>query len=209
MIKIARLSDSSADELVVSLQNAPPIAKSNDMAKHVAGSVHGISAEDVREIVGTIYTLYRVRAAVGEVEPERFLKDLMEDISTRPDPPLAPEVVSTARRRFEALLNIDSLSIISKATRLQREGERLFCDATILSDMRPVFTDDPAVRPSGFVVNHVLEIEYHENGEHKAFFVVLDAIDLAELKKTVDRASAKDGTLSALLEEAKLPRLGI
>jgi hypothetical protein len=208
MIKIARLPDSSADELANSIRNAPPMARLKEMVKYVAERIHSISAEDVGEIIGSLYALYRVRMAAATVSGERFLKDLMEDISTRPDPPLSPEVISTARRRFEILLNIETLAAISKAMRVQREGERLFCDSTILSDMRPVFTDDPAVRPSGFVVNHVLEIEYHENGEHRAFFVVLDAMDLATLKKTVDRASAKDHTLSALLEEAKFPRLG-
>jgi len=177
------------------------------MAKYIAGNIQGVSPDDVREIVGTIYALYRVRAAAG-VSEEQFLKDLMEDVTSRPNPPLSPELISIARRRFEILLNIETLAAISKAIRLQREGERLFCDATILSDMRPVFTEDPAARPSGFVVNHVLEIEYHENGEHKGFFVVLDAVDLATLKKTVDRASAKDKTLSVLLEEAQFPRLG-
>jgi hypothetical protein len=169
MIKIALLPDSSADDLVNSIRSAPPMARLKDMVEYVGERIHGISAEDVGEIIGTIYALYRVRMAAATVSGERFLKDLMEDLRTRPDPPLSPEEISTARGRFETFLNIETLSAISKAMRVQREGERLFCDSTILFDMRPVFTDDPGVRPSGFVVNHTLEIEYHENGEHKRF----------------------------------------
>jgi hypothetical protein len=92
---------------------------------------------------------------------------------------------------------------------LQRDGERLYCDAKILSDIRPVFGDKPTVRPVGAVVTHTLRIGYHLGGDHREFHIILDVQDLEALKVAVDRAQAKDKTLRALLKDIKLPDLGI
>ena len=111
--------------------------------------------------------------------------------------------------RFEKLLNINLLNTLSKAGRLQRDGERLYCDAKILSDIRPVFGPKPTVMPPGAVVTHTLRIGYHEGGDHKEFYVILDADDLEALKNTVTRAEAKDKVLRQLLKTAKLSDLGV
>jgi hypothetical protein len=92
---------------------------------------------------------------------------------------------------------------------LQRDGERLYCEAKIISDIRPVFGAKPTARPIGAVVTHMLKCAYHEVGEHREFHVVLDGIDLELLADVVHRALLKDRTLRSLLEEMRLPDLGI
>jgi hypothetical protein len=99
--------------------------------------------------------------------------------------------------------------MISKASRLQREGERLYCEAMILSDIRPIFGDDIASGPGSAVLTHTLKLSYHGDEGHRDFFVVLDGEDLKALGEVVDRAQAKDESLRKALRGASIPDLGI
>ena len=99
--------------------------------------------------------------------------------------------------------------MISKASRLQREGERLYCEAMILSDIRPVFGDDITSGPGSAVLTHTLKVSYHGDEGHRDFFVVLDGEDLKALGEVVDRAQAKDESLRKVLRGTNIPDLGI
>jgi hypothetical protein len=54
-----------------------------------------------------------------------------------------------------------------------------------------------------------LNISYHESGDHKDFYVVLDQVDLEEIEKVIKRALVKNETLDQLLSDSGVPRLGI
>jgi hypothetical protein len=135
---------------------------------------------------------------------------LIDTLRRQPDFGLKESAdLSHARERFKRLLNITTLNTLSKAIRLQRDGERLYCDAKILSDIRPVFGDDVSQGPISVVITHTLKLGYHEGDDHKEFFIVLDAQDLINLSEVIERAHEKAETLDALLEKTGLPRLGI
>jgi hypothetical protein len=207
--KILKLSDKSADELISALSSAPIVGTAAEMSKQIAGRVPGIPAEDLTSIVDTLYALYHVRE-FSEVRRSTFLRDLLESIRLNPDFDLrdrkdAPQL----RKRFQRLLNIETLNTLSKAIKLQRDGERLYCGAKIISDIRPVFGADVAEKPTSAVILHTLKIGYHERGEHKDFFLVLDEQDLERLQEVIERAKSKGATLTELLQAAGLRRLGI
>ena len=103
-----------------------------------------------------------------------------------------------------------ALKVISKANRLQSGGKYLYCNAQILSDIRPVFNEDPNEQPVGAVITHTLKIVQHvgTSTRMEESYIVLDSQDLEDLKDIVMRASAKDKTLRALLKSTNLPNLG-
>lgn len=72
--------------------------------------------------------------------------------------------------------------------------------------MRPVFRQ-PNAKPIGSVINHTLKIEYHEDGDHKDFYVALDAQDLSELKGVLERAETKAISLRSFLKQSEMPDL--
>jgi len=180
------------------------------MAQKISASVPSISPEDLNMIMDTLYSLYRVRE-FSDVKASRFLSDLIQSLKTSGDPGLAivPDEIPKLRDRFKKLLGIENISLLSKAIRLQRDGEKLYCDAKILSDIRPVFHDDATTKPAGAVVTHTLRLGYHERGQHKEFFMVLENIDLANLALTLERAHTKGETLRKMMEEVGLPDLGL
>jgi hypothetical protein len=84
----------------------------------------------------------------------------------------------------------------------------VFCSARILSDLRPVFQEPPTAA-SASVIIHNLQIGFHDSGtgDHKEFYVALDAGDLDILKKIIVRAEQKTASLKAILAKANVPYL--
>jgi hypothetical protein len=183
------------------LEKASPMPESDHMSKLVKERLPSIT--DSSSIVETLYTLYYIRELSG-VRPDRFLDDLMDAVQDKLT--LPKKELSSLRTKLGRLLAIEPLNVISKAARLQRDGERLYCVATILSDVRPVFRE-PAQRPVGAVLTHTLKIGYHKAKDHREFYVILDSEDLEALSKLVNRALAKDKSLRDLLSSVNLPNL--
>ncbi|MFN0165783.1 MAG: hypothetical protein ACKV22_05065 [Bryobacteraceae bacterium] len=209
--KIVKLSDEAVEELIRALAAAPISRDARDATASIAQAVPSIPLEDLGSIVDALYALYRVMEFSDSQMPV-FLSDLVEGIRR-----ISPSDIAGAklddfgglRQRFERLLSIGRLKALSKAFRLQREGERLYCGAKILSDIRPVFEGDGSTRPDHAVITHTLKIEYHEGEEHREFLVVLDNEDLVALRGVIERATLKDATLRKLLKESNLQDLGL
>lgn len=206
--KILKLSDAAIEELINAISSATISAEAPEMSEKIAGSVPSIPREDLAEIVQMLYSLYHVRE-FSEVRHARFVRDLVDTLLLNPDFDLQKADASITGKRFQRLLNIKTLNTLSKAIRLQRDGERIYCDARIISDIRPVFGDDVEERPISAVITHTLKLGYDVMGEHKEFFVVLDEQDLNALQGVIERAQAKGDTLTEMLNAAGIPRLGV
>jgi len=207
LVAIQTLPAASVNKLIALLEAAPLISNNEEMATYVRKQGSPAPDGQLARIIETLYTLYYIRELSG-VTAAKFLEDLMEGVRNRPELKSSQKEISTLRSRLEELLSIDTLKTISKAARLQRDGERLYCDAKILSDIRPVFGADPTIRPVGAVLTHTIKVGYHEGRDHREFHIVLDSDDLRALSEVVRRAQAKEKTLRNLLKGAELPNLG-
>ncbi len=206
---IKAMSDASVDALVSNLKSVPPTIDTEKVGKRIAKHVPSTTATQLEAVLDTLYGLYYVRELAG-VERSTFLDDFMEGFQNVPELAGEKSEVPKLRGKFEKLLNIDSFNLLSKAKRLQRDGERLYCDAKIISDIRPVFGTAPTDRPVGAVVTHTLKIGYHEGEErHREVHIILDSVDLDALSGIISRAQAKDRTLRDLLKEIRLSDLGM
>jgi hypothetical protein len=204
---IKALSAASIDELVAAINSAQLTRDLAALAKLITKKVPSIPGERLPLLLDALYTLYYIRELSG-VKREVFLEDLIDSIQSNPKVAVANKDISKFRVLLSKLLDIEAFNALSKGGRLQRDGERLYCDAKILSDIRPVFGVKPTSRPVGAVVTHTLKMGYHKGGDHEEFHVILNSEDLLGLNELVARALAKDKTLRDLLAEAKLPDLG-
>jgi hypothetical protein len=201
---IKTLPRASLERLVNALESAPPISNPSEMADLIARQIVGIPADRVAPVIETLYTLYHIRELSG-VRPARFIADLMEAIQRTPHPRVPQKELARLRSILEKLMTIGTLKTVAKAARLQREWERLYCEAKILSDIRPVFGADPESIPVGAVLTHTLRLGYHEGSQHKEFHVVLDSDDLMAINEVILRAQVKEKSLRNMLKRAKLP----
>jgi hypothetical protein len=202
------LPDSDASSLLKALESAKITSGSEEMASRIAEKVRSIPVESLRKITALLYGLYHVRE-FSALNPNDFLRELMDAVKEHSDRKISNDEFPAIRQWLRSFMRIKTLENLSKAVVLQQRYERVFCEAKITSDMRPVFGDDIESTPVGAVISHILKISYHEEGKHRQFYVALDQFDLGELEKAVKRAKAKNDTLENVLDKSDIPRLGI
>lgn len=209
IVKIRLVREEGFAELVWALENCPVVARFPLLSSRVASQVKLLSKTEIDEILRTLLSLAS-SLADSEVSVDKCASDLVEAMraSEREDLRLSPENEDVFKSRMARLLNISSLNMSAKACRVRTDYPRVFCDAKVLSDIRPVF-DKPADKPIGSVINHSLRVEYHEGGDHKEFYVELDAEDLSKLKKIFERAETKAASLKAYLKDSNMPDLDL
>lgn len=201
---IRNLSPEAADELVTALSGAPigPNIASIMRAAGVATSIQGPNLSMIIEsLVSLGVVLYE-----SEVDLSAFAHDVVKAMSEMADtdPAIRQDEAIVLERRFQRLLGCRSLTSASKAIGLRTDFPNIFCDAKILTDVRPVFGDDPKKPPPGAIITHTLKIDYHRcgGGRHQEFYVGLDADDLDTLARVLQRARDKNSSLRELLQKA-------
>ena len=206
---ILKLADASVSQLAEAIRQAPPTAKLPEIISVVAPEVPDLSGEQLSDILATLFSLYIVRGQ-ADVSLKRFVDDLIEAMRAtgRDDLMVPPEQSSAIKERLARLLDIEPLNTFSKAVGLRGDHQRTFCDARILTDLRPVFGQDPSAPPVGAVIVHNLKLEYHESGDHKEFFLALDSDDIETLIEALERARIKSKSLQSLLSVTKLSEMG-
>jgi hypothetical protein len=205
--KIKKLSRGEAESLVAGLEKSPPAGGIKKMIETASGHVPGLKKEDVDDIVRTLYSLYVYRADADTPLPD-FISELISAmrVSGKDSLVLPEEEKVEFQDKMTKLLSLDALAVASKVELVRTDYAKTFHGAKILTDIRPIFAK-PDQRPVGAAITHTLKIEYHEQGEHKEFYMALDAEDLQKLKAVLQRAEAKASSLRSLLENVRLTDL--
>lgn len=83
--------------------------------------------------------------------------------------------------------------------------ERMYEEAVVTTDVRPVFSPDGDDKPIAGLLNYELRIEYaHHDGSSEAFFVALDDTDVQELLDALTVAQKRGAALRAQLADSDL-----
>jgi hypothetical protein len=207
LAKIKRLLPVQVESIAKTLENAPLSGGLKGLASAVAQNVPGMKRQDVEIILRSVFSL-SVLVTDEETPLSQNLESVTSAMQATGDRDLALSEKERAEfeKRLERLLTIRTVVLASKVQRLGLEYPNVFYDAMIVTDMRPVF-DKPEDRPVGCAISHTLRIAYHEGGEHKEFYVVLNADDLELMKKIFQRAESKALSLKSVLKVARLAEL--
>lgn len=167
-------------------------------------TVPDVAQADLDQIITAVTSLYVVRASSEDVPLDRFVNDVFEAMKS------FDRVFATDDRkhRLGAILSIEPLMIAAKAITILTDHERTFHTARILTDIRYAFRSDPEQKPYGAVIVHTLKLSYHQEGEHKQFFMALETEDLARLKTVAERAQQKEKAIRRDLEATGITYLG-
>lgn len=107
-------------------------------------------------------------------------------------------LVSRFQETFEAEA---TFGVAAKSATVVSDSPNSFCDARILTDIRPIFTRN--LDAKGFAVLHFLRVSAHsDDGAVRENFFSLSSEDLATLRTTIDRAQKKEEALRSQLELA-------
>jgi len=214
IVSVAKLADEKAKELVSFLKAVPLLSSETDQILMLAKE-KDFFQEDLEQIIEIIRDLAHIKELAHPVKLSVFVEDIIEGTinSIKYDNEkkfqLSEKELSGLQTRLIELLSIAALKVDAKAAVLLRDGERRYCHAKILSDIRPVFDDDDlSKKPAGAVITHLLKLAYHVNeAEHKDIYVLLDTDDLESLREVINRASEKNKTLQKFLKDTGISDL--
>ncbi len=101
---------------------------------------------------------------------------------------------------FLNLLCLDAFRVVAKAIDLAYEYANLYRKARILTDIRPLFSED-AEAIDGAVVSYTFRIRYDSvDGDHE-LSIAMDDADVRELRESCDRAIQKASTARSLMND--------
>jgi hypothetical protein len=165
---------------------------------------------DLPEIIKALVNL-QTGQTLTELNVPQFVLEVCSGLeSARDFSEFTTDTRARLGKRLEGFLTLGgSLAITSKALGILTDHEHIFVGSRILTDVRTVFQEDVVEPPAGAVIVHMLGVHYHEGLTHKEIFFALDARDLMELKKAIDRASKKEEALKELLSRADVQYLGV
>jgi hypothetical protein len=175
------------------------------LARSAAGIAQSIDAVTLQKITAALLSLGMVLYD-SDVDLETFVHDVVGAMSEMVgvDQVIKPDESLVLEDRFQKLLDSPALKSASKSGVLRSDFPNTFCDAKILTDVRPIFGDDPRRPPPAAIITHTLKIEYHHSGnrKHGEFYVGLDGDDLETIARAIQRARDKSLSLRDLLEKS-------
>ena len=190
--QIRRFPEDSIQALVSALKRSPDEVP----------SIPGVSADEAEIIHEVVTELYRVREFFDMGVPE-FASGIAAALQEVESFPIGE--VAAFEERLTKILTLEAVAIETKAAVLSAEYERRFCGARILTDARPVYTDDPAKLPSAGMIMHTLRISYHDNTPQlREFYVAMNANDVRTMRALLDRADVKAKSLESVFGAAKV-----
>jgi hypothetical protein len=206
--KIITANDEAISGVVLALHDVPLILRAVPFAAKTAAKTHKISEEDALDIIVVVGLL----TALGEdnnlskdkaidlitefVKNDEFFSDFSEDNTTQ-----------LRKRLVDLLDNASTLRVLYKASQVFNDYERIFFDAKVVTDIRPVFnldTDTGIEVIQAFTITHAIKIEYKDLEGEKEFFVALDSTALEDLHEEIVDALEKTHSIKLMLKKAQM-----
>jgi hypothetical protein len=202
---LATMGDADFNSLLSALGNTGPSLTPSALVEELAKTTT-IKPPQLFPLMRAVLGVFDLKGSVADAA-----KSVAESASAQKKQDFPESLIEPLSNRLQKLLTFDdALGITSKALDVMREHQHTFCNARIMSDIRPVFTNSTKVAAAAVVI-HNLQIGYHEPGTraHKEFYVALDTDDIQKLKQVIARAEEKTGALEAIIKSANLRYLKV
>lgn len=207
LAELIAMSSKDRQQLIELIRAAPPGQDRATLAGRIASATE-LDKKPAGGIVSMLMSLYR---AIEDTPIHEFAGEVCDALRISGKVEAKEVDWSSFMQDLTALLSCDkTFGVAAKALDIRQQNPHVYCNARILTDIRPVFTDDPAEGPNAAFVVHTLRISTHEEGDFstvKDFFLSLDADDLKELRRLIDRAVTKEAALKSLIEDTKVAYL--
>jgi len=206
--QLAALPTETKEKFVSALRKAQPSLLLKELHAQIVDEVD-VDKDALLGIVRMLGRMYMGRTGV-EISAHDFASELNEQLSEISDFPIDLED-EDARSKFTKLISDilsieNSLGVTSKAVGVMTEHEHVYCRCRVLTDIRPVFGDEPD-QPKAAVIVHTLRLAFHSQDSHKEIYIAMDNSDVKELISALKRAEKKEQCLASFLDNTQLPLL--
>lgn len=188
--KLAALTDDQFIELVETLERGVPTVADGEAVHDALLKLKLSSPEDAFEIAQAVFPLLFTFVAEGR-KPADVVAGVVSGLRTKAD---SARSMSTLRKRLAVLLGSKALSLKAKAAALFVNRGAILTGCKVITDVRPVFPVQSVATVEAFTVIHTLVLEISEDGSDRSLHLAIDRTDLAELKRAIERAEAKEKT---------------
>lgn len=117
---------------------------------------------------------------------------------------LSDNETSALAYRLSILFQSPVLSLLAHAISLAEEEEYSYCTLRILSDLRPMFSQDEDTEPVAALVRHTMKFSVHVEGRIESIVISVDDKALGDIRAGVERAMNKAQTLRQIAHKAGL-----
>ncbi len=212
--KFLSLPSKTRQALLSALRQAQPALSIGKLADHIFTKIKrtGITRDDTFNLISMLTGMYSAQTSLG-MSPKPFVDEVFEFFEGKfkekfqagKGKGLKQKDVQGLKQTLIGLLSSKkALGISAKANEILQEHEHVFRSARILTDIRPVFGEDPKKDPNEAVLVHMLKIMYTHGDFHKEFFVALDSNDVDVLSHITTRAREKDQSIRSLLRKKQI-----
>lgn len=209
--KIQAFDETAFEELCAALKSQQPTSADRDVASKIAASIGGIPSADIEGLLESLIGL-QIARSLADATLDQFSSDVVSELerSQKKSGTSSAERQAEFGRRIKALLSFDSLAIGAKSRDLQTDHERVYLNARVITDLRPVFRGSPEETPVGLLLHHMLRLTYFDrnDGERGSVYIAMDDDDLSNLKRLLERAEVKGTTLRKYLDDSGIKAMG-
>ncbi|MDP4198478.1 MAG: hypothetical protein Q8922_00930 [Bacteroidota bacterium] len=199
--------DKAFGEIQTALNSAPKDLKALAIIEHIAKLTNVIPRETLKTLIVSIKSLlsamdrYRIKAA--DASRDIVGQSLQQGLTT-----LKREDAEKYESRLSVFLNNPQLVLSSKALNVLTDHNRTFGTVRIITDLRPIFGEDPAEEPHAWMLYHTLHLRCNLGKDiEDDIYVALDTADLRAMQAAIERATTKQKILINKIRGFKLDYL--
>lgn len=199
LASLARLDKDRRQRLIRAYADAPAFAdhvQLFDLTQEATGAETDVAIGMVSAVLS-----FTIQLSSWDAPPDR----LAVDAARSADLDLNDEEREQLADLLRELLASRALTTAAKGSDLVTEHEHVVSGIRILTDIRPVFGDDPAGEPEGVTISSTLKLSHYTDGREQSIYLVFDELDLRELKSQVDRALDKVESVRRLMARQDIP----
>ncbi|MGH7900629.1 MAG: hypothetical protein ACRENZ_02720 [Thermodesulfobacteriota bacterium] len=199
---LIELNDEIRNRLIEEIKNAPDNLSLDDLADKLAETL-SIEKNKINEIIQTILSLFNLKES-SNLDTTTIVTEIVEALQKTKDEALKPP--ANFHKQLESLLSLveSPFYIKTKATRLATERDIILLNTRIITDVRPIFTEDISCEIKANIILHNLKIGYAESRQLKEIYFALDKDDLKKLKDNIERAEKKEKVLREELKKTNI-----
>jgi hypothetical protein len=210
-IELNAISDSTFDNLNVSITKAPICLIAKKTAKHILSSIQNMSLEQLEKIISSVSSLIAIQYR-ERVPASAIAEDVVKIIKKGGIKELKFINTQQEKRFFKRIITLienEKLFYSVKAYAFYTEQENLFSSAQIITDIRPIFGEKSDELPKVGIITTLLKIHYHRGDEHKDIYFGIDGDDIKELKRELKEAEERIKSLEIILKKGEMTQVKI
>lgn len=195
------------NELQSKLDSVKDAYTLNDLVSQVAQNDNSINQDDLKEIVTSIKSILTL-IEKDDIKPE----DIANDIFSLIESDKAENIKYDNESKDDFIYKITSLiqnkclGLTSKASEVLTANQNNFISAKIITDIRPIFSDDATQSPRVVSIVHDLKLHYEDSqcSEHKDIYISLDINEINILTDLLKRAVEKEKSIIDMLKDTSI-----